>query len=401
MEYKPVAEGNEPAATTTTTTTSTSQGAALSKEPEFPPQPQTTTTTTVVKKEVFVVDFDPIAHPATTICDGLYITSVFLSAFASALSFPGVWNSTFHYDQVASSYVAFAYLFLFFTWPQTIHLIAGLTYLPVERAAALQKSLFLTSWNIILLIIAIATEWTSVEAAKEPTNLALVMAGACLLSAIVVETALLSCQIAAHVITSKNDPVTLAVYLPLTHGKAIARDLLIGNAILSVVVLAFGVADLIYLAPIVDPALGGVYEAGAAFAVIFFFTALIGSVVSIAALIPTAVPTAVLLLASWLFSFFTFIVALTAFFLQLFSQDAAVPDQFLIPLLGWIFALGTLCVGVATFCVLDHRVCLPTRPNVTLLQAKELAEIEKYRLEAIQHRKERERLEYGHSAAQV
>jgi len=227
------------------------------------------------------------------------------------------------------------------------------------------------------------------------------MAGACLLTAIVVETALLSVQIAAHVITTKNDPATLAVFIPITYGKSIARDLLIGNAVLAVVVLAFAVADLIYLAPILDPSLGGVYEAGAAFSVIFFFTALIGSVISIVLLIPTAIPTVALLLTSWLFSFFAFIVALTAWFLQLFSQEQFLPYQFLIPLLGWIFALGALTIGIATFCALDHRVCIATRPNTTLLQAKELAEIEKYRLEAIQHRKERERLEYGHSPAQV
>jgi len=404
MDYQQVGEGKEPAATTTTTTT-TQAATTTTKEPEYPPQPQAQSTGYTKKPNttvVTVVEVDPASHPATSSVDGLYITATILSAFGSGLSFAGVWNATYHYNQVSSTYVAFAFLFLFATWPQTIFLIKGLTHIPVERVALLQSSGIITIWNLICLIIAIATEWTSIQSsAVAATTPGLGLAPATLLTALCVETGLLSVQITAHVYTGKNDPATLAVYLPIVFAKPVVRDLLIANAVLFNIVLAFSVADLIYLSPIQDVDLGATYNAGAAFAVIFFFISIIGTVVSIVSLIPTAIPGPVLVLASWIFSFFAFIVALIAWFLQIFSKVETEPDQMLVSLLGWIFALGTLCVGLAAFCALEQRVCLPTRPNHALTQAKDMAEIEKARLDAVQYRKQREALEYGHSPAQV
>lgn len=340
---------------------------------------------------------DP-SKPAT-VCDNLYIASVFMACFAATLSFPGAWNVALHFDRVTASYVAFAFIFLVFAFMEAIILVAGLTAVPVQRVEILQKTMILTVFNILVLVVAIATEFTGYDRLGYWVP-GLEVAPACLLAALVLMACCLALQISAQAITNKKVEGKLAAYLPIVFVKHVVRDLLIANAILSTIVLAFAVGSLIFLAPIRVQRFSDIYYAGVALTVAFFFFALIAFILSVIALYPSDIPNRMTVLITWVLHVFTFATALTAWFLQLYSDVEIIEDQHLMVLLGWIVALSTLVLGIATFCILDERVgCC--NENRALLNSKDLADIERHRLEALQYRKQREALEREHGVYSV
>lgn len=399
----------DPAAGTTTTGMSAQDRDPL-KEPDVAPQPATTyqhTTVNVGKKPLHGDELtnhtyiDPSAP--TTICDSLYIAAAYLASFSAALSFPGVWNTSLRYNDVSNTYVAFAFLFLLSSFPEAIILIEGLTRVPVERVATLQRTSILTMWNILCLIIAIATVFPSYDGYDEPDGLSLglAVAPACLIVALILMVFCLGVQIGAQVITSKKQPAQLAAYLPVVFTRHIARDLIIANAVISTIVLAFALGSLLFLAPINyaedrNFEFNDTYYTGAAFTVIFFFFALIAQIISIVGLFPSALPNRMSVLCAWVLHLFTFITALIAWFCQIFSNVDLLKDQHVMALLGWIFALAALCLGIATFCILDERIGCGNEPHHEVRHTREQADIERHRLEAVQHRKQREELEREH-----
>jgi len=258
-----------------------------------------------------------------------------------------------------------------------------------------QMALLLTIWNLILLIIAIATEFSVF-----PLNDWLNMAPACLLSALICMTFLMLLPLAG--IGANKKPEQQAVYLPHVFPKAVITDLLIASAFLSVVVLAFAVANLVYLIGVQQISeIDHLYGAGAAFTILFFFSALIGMIMSIIALVPSDTPSLISSLVAWVFHLLSFVMALIAFILQGFTGIYFFNYQILIPLLGWIFGLATFCVAIAAHYMHDSRAfgagdcCNPSTDTPELVRERELASIEKAKRDKAQYAKERTDFEGG------
>jgi len=328
-----------------------------------------------------------------SLCDKLYIASTILTAFSCALSFPGVWNTAVSDNRVSRNYEAFAYLFLIFSFFETCFFIMGMVKKAGERTSLLAVMMGLTLWNIICLIIAISTEFESIG-----LGVYLSVAPACLLTALGTMFIVFLLQIFAAVANNRKDTTSRASFQPLTFSKPVVVDLLIANAVLATIELALATGSLLFLSPIQDVRFSSTWYAGAAFSIIYFFVALFAVIMAIVALSPSEIPTRINLLVSCIFSLFSFIVAFTGWLLQIYGQQVAViPSQFTMILIGWIVALAAVAIGASAFFILDdgsdYACCGPSPSTRQSHHERNLADIEKSRLDAAHYRSQRNNLE--------
>jgi hypothetical protein len=247
----------------------------------------------------------------------------------------------------------------------------------------------LTILNLIFLIIAIATHSASIG-----WGLWITAAPASLIAAIVVVVLLGIFQLIAHKVNL--DPKRQSAFHPITYHKSVVRDLLVASANLNCLNLAFATASLCFLAPIQEITTNAIYNAAAAFTIIYFFAALVAAIVSIIALCPMETPTHAAHPVVWGFALFSSMCALLAWILQAYSAGTGIPYQVLMTLLGWIISIAAATIAIAAHYTLEDnnmRYCC-SKESPELRREREIAEIERAKFDAYQYRRRREDLEH-------